>query len=124
MAGEESPAEGSLKARRLTRYTLSASARALESVFADELVELDAGAGAGVGVKARSWTRLQLRPAPPPPPAAAHASLAAAVAALPAHLAPHALALAGEAPPHEELVSVIRVYLTRTRKLIETPRTL
>lgn len=107
MAGEESPAEGSLKARRLTRYTLSASARALESVFADELVELDAGAG--VGVKARSWTRLQLRPAPPPPPAAAHASLAAAVAALPAHLAPHALALAGEAPPHEEMVSVIRV---------------
>ncbi|XP_064073564.1 microsomal triacylglycerol transfer protein [Vanessa tameamea] len=76
-----------LQSRRLTRFTLSDELDALDELHAEELHEMGA-------LKARVWLRAR-RALPAPAAAARAASLAAALGALPAALAPAALA----APP-------------------------
>ncbi|XP_047031771.1 microsomal triacylglycerol transfer protein isoform X2 [Helicoverpa zea] len=88
---------GGVSARRVLRYSLEQGR--LRELYADELLALPP---AGLGVKARSWHRLAAPRAAPGPRSAGPQppDLAAALAALPASLAPQPLALSS--PPADD----------------------
>nr|XP_049703857.1 uncharacterized protein LOC110380153 [Helicoverpa armigera] len=88
---------GGVSARRVLRYSLEQGR--LRELYADELLALPP---AGLGVKARSWHRLAAPRAKPGPRSGGPQApdLAAALAALPASLAPQPLALAS--PPADD----------------------
>ncbi|CAH0720613.1 unnamed protein product, partial [Brenthis ino] len=91
--------EGSeeVEARRVTRYTLSATLDALQEVYAEELLTLGE-ASKGAGLKARAWLRLARAAAPP-----ASAPPAPALGAVPPALAAAPLA----APPPADLAALL-----------------